>query len=354
MNNPALSLLGIRLPVIQAPMAGVSTPRLAAAVSEAGGLGSIAVGAGTPAKAAEAIAEVRRLTGRPFNVNLFCHRPAQADPAREAQWLEYLAPHFAALGASPPAQLREIYKSFVDDDPMLEVLLSARPAVVSFHFGLPPSHYIKALKDAGIVLMACATMPDEAAQVEDAGIDLLIAQGAEAGGHRGVFDPAAGDAEIGTFALTRLIASRNRLPVIAAGGIMDGQGIAAAMKLGACAAQLGTAFILCPESAATPHHRALLKNGQGLRTAVTSAISGRPARGIVNRFFDRIGAPGHPPIPDYPNAYDAAKALNAAATGKGVFDYSASWAGQGAALAREMPAAELLQVLEKELAENAG
>ena len=351
MNNPALSLLGIHFFVIQAPIAGVSTPRLAAAVSISGGLGSIAVGAGTPAKAAEAIAEVRRLTGRPFNVNLFSHRPAQADPTREAQWLEYLAPHFTALGASPPAQLREIYKSFVDDDPMLEVLLSARPAVVSFHFGLPPSHYIKALKDAGIVLMACATTPDEAAQVEDAGIDLLIAQGAEAGGHRGVFDPVAGDAEIGTFALTRLIASRNRLPVIAAGGIMDGQSIAAAMKLGACAAQLGTAFILCPESAATPHHRALIKNAQASRTAITSAISGRPARGIVNRFFDQIGAPGHPSIPDYPNASDAAMALNAAATGKGGFDYSARWAGQGVALAREMPAAALMQALQDELAQ---
>lgn len=350
MNNPILSLLGISLPIIQAPMAGVSTAKLVAAVSEAGGLGSIAVGAGTPAQARAAITEVRALTSKPFNVNVFCHRPAHQDPAREAHWLAYLAPHFAVAGATPPQGLKEIYKSFVNDEAMLDVLVAERPAVVSFHFGLPPQPFIDALKKVGVVLMATATTVDEAEQVEQAGIDVVVAQGVEAGGHRGVFDPEKGDAGIGTFALMRLLARSTRLPIVATGGIMDGQGIAAAMMLGASAAQLGTAFILCPESSANPHWRGLLKDGKSLQTEITSVISGRPARGIANRFFKEIGAAGHPLVPDYPIAYDAAKALHMAAVQKGLHDYSVNWAGQGAALAREMPAGELVRVLADEIA----
>lgn len=350
MKNSFLSLLGIRYPIIQAPMAGVSTPKLAAAVSEADALGSIAVGASTPGQAKAMIKEVRDLTDKPFNVNVFCHCPAKADPEREARWLKHLAPHFSALGAAPPATLKEIYKSFVNDEEMLYVLIDTMPAVVSFHFGLPPQSYIDALKRAGILLLASATMIEEAALIEKAGVDAIVAQGVEAGGHRGVFDPESGDAEISTFALTRFITSATHLPVIAAGGIMDGCGIAAAMTLGASAAQLGTAFILCPESSASPHWRSLLKSGQGIQTRITSVISGRPARGIPNRFFDEIGAEGHPSIPDYPITYDAAKALHAAAVQKGVYDYSVNWAGQGAALAREMPAADLVQLLAEELA----
>ena len=349
MTNPALSLLGIRFPIIQAPMAGVSTVRMAAAVSEAGGLGSIAIGAGNPGQARAAITELRGLTAKPFNVNLFCHRPAQADAAREERWLEYLAPHFAETGAAPPAGLKEIYKSFVDDKEMLDVLLTERPPVVSFHFGLPPQQSIDALKRAGIILMACATSPSEAMQIEQAGIDLVVAQGVEAGGHRGVFESTGADAGIGTFALVRLLARSVKLPVIAAGGIMDGQGIAAAMALGASAAQLGTAFILCPESSANAHYRARMKGPQVNDTRITDVISGRAARGLPNKLFDEIGASGHPPVPDYPIAYDAVKALSAAAAAKGMQDYAVNWAGQGAALAREMSAADLVRVLVEEL-----
>jgi nitronate monooxygenase len=349
MTNAALSLLGIRFPIIQAPMAGVSTIPMAAAVCEAGGLGSVAVGAGTPAQARAAIADMRNLTGKPFNVNVFCHRPAQADPAREARWLEYLAPHFAAVGAAPPVGLKEIYKSFVNDEEMLDVFLAERPAVVSFHFGLPPQRYIDALKGAGIVLMASATTVEEAQQVEQAGIDLLVAQGVEAGGHRGVFDSTGEDAGIGTFALVRLLARSVKLPVIAAGGIMDGQGIAAAMALGASAAQLGTAFILCPESSANAHFRSRMKSGETANTMISPVISGRAARGLPNKLFDDIGASGHPPVPDYPIAYDAVKSLSTAAAQKGVQDYAVNWAGQGAPLTREMPAAELVRVLAEEL-----
>lgn len=354
MKPDLLSLLRIDLPIIQAPMAGVSTAALAAAVSEAGALGSISVGAGDAQQGRAAIADVRRLTDRPFNVNVFCHRPAEADAAREAAWLDYLAPHFAANGAQPPAALREIYKSFVNDDDMLDLFLEARPAVVSFHFGLPDAHRIEALKDAGIVLLASATSVAEARQVEAAGIDAVVAQGYEAGGHRGLFDPERGDPAIGTFALTELVANAVRIPVIAAGGVMNGAGIAAAMRLGASAAQMGTAFILCPESSATKHHRALMQAGEGVITAVTDVVSGRPARGLVNRLFSEIGAPGHPPLPDYPIAYDAVKALNAAATKAGSSDFTVNWAGQGFPLARELPAGELVRLLGEELAQHGG
>jgi len=350
MKSDLLSLLRIDHPIIQAPMAGVSPPALAAAVSQAGALGSIAVGAGNAAQAEAAIAEVRRLTDRPFQVNAFCHRSAHADPAREAAWLGWLAPHFATHGAVPPTGLRTIYNSFLDDDAMLGVFLRTRPAVASFHFGLPHPHQVKALKQAGIVLMASATSVGEARAVEAAGIDVVVAQGYEAGGHRGVFDTDAPDPAIGTFSLVPLVARAVRIPVVAAGGIMDGAGIDAALRLGAAAAQMGTAFILCPESSATQHHRDLMAQGDALRTAVTDVISGRPARGLVNRLFSEVGALGHPPLPDYPIAYDAAKALHAAAAAQGNQDYSVNWAGQGFPLARALPAAELVRTLAKELA----
>ena len=339
--------LGVTHPIIQAPMAGTSTPALAAAVSNAGGLGSIAVGASTVEQARAAIAKTRALTARPFNVNLFCHRPATADPQREAAWLAHLQPWFAEFGAQPPTALREIYTSFVADEAMLALLVAERPAVVSFHFGLPPPAFIAALKQAGIVLLATATSVDEARAIEDAGIDAIVAQGIEAGGHRGVFDPAR-DQCIGTLALTRMLVAQCQLPVIAAGGIMDGAGIRAVQALGAVGAQLGTAFVACPESAADDAYRNALRT-PGIATAITSVISGRPARGIVNRFIREAGAPGHPPVPDYPIAYDAGKVLNAAARASGSAPFAAHWAGQGIALLREMPAAELVATLVAEM-----
>ena len=340
--------LGISHPIIQAPMAGVSTAALAAAVSNAGALGSIAVGAGNAGQARAAIRAVRDLTDRPFNVNVFAHRPARADARREAAWLDWLAAHFDAQEATAPLALREIYTSFLDDPAMLAVLVEERPAVVSFHFGLPTPSQVARLHAAGIVLMATATSPQEARSIEAAGIDVVVAQGIEAGGHRGTFDPTRPDAGLGTFALVQLVRASVAIPIVAAGGIMDGRGIAATLRLGASAAQLGTAFILAPESAATPHHRALLRDGCA-PTAMTDAISGRAARGIVNRFFDEIGGPGHPSVPDYPIAYDAAKALHAAAFGRGHQDYSVNWAGQAYPLARAMPAAALVAVLAAEL-----
>lgn len=339
--------LGIDYPIIQAPMAGTATPALAAAVSNAGGLGSISIAAVQAEAGRQMIRETRAATSKPFNINVFCHRLSVADAAREQAWLAHLQPYFAEFGAAAPEAIRDIYCSFQEDEGQLQVLLEERPPIVSFHLGLPPQARIDALKSAGITLLASATTLEEGLLAQDAGIDIIVAQGIEAGGHRGVFDPAH-DQGIGTLALVRVLVKHLSRPVIAAGGIMDGAGIAAAMNLGACAAQLGTAFILCPESAANEAYRRMLGSERARVTQVTTAISGRPARGIVNRFMAEVGAPSHPAVPGFGIAYDAGKQLIAAAAKAGNAEFAAHWAGQGAALARTMPAAELVAVLQRE------
>ncbi|UQY35465.1 nitronate monooxygenase [Pseudomonas fulva] len=341
------AVLGIDLPIIQAPMAGTATPALAAAVSNAGGLGSISIAAVQAEAGRQMIRETRAATGKPFNINVFCHRLSVADAAVERAWLAHLQPYFAEFGAVAPAAIRDIYCSFQEDEGQLEVLLEERPPIVSFHLGLPPQERIDALKRAGITLLASATTLEEGLLAQEAGIDIIVAQGIEAGGHRGVFDPAH-DQGIGTLALVRVLVKHLSRPVIAAGGIMDGAGIAAVMNLGACAAQLGTAFILCPESAANEAYRRMLGSERAQLTQVTRVISGRPARGIVNRFMAEVGAPGHPAVPGFGIAYDAGKQLIAAAAKAGNAEFAAHWAGQGAALARAMPAAELVEVLQRE------
>jgi nitronate monooxygenase len=344
-----LDRLGIAVPIVQAPMAGVSTPALAAAVSNAGGLGSLGVGATDAAGARAMIADLRARTDRAFNVNVFVHGRAKADPERETAWLQWLSPLFAEFRAEPPKSLRTIYKSFADDAEMLSMLIETKPPVVSFHFGLPSTEAIQGLKQAGATLLATATSLEEARKIEAAGIDVIVAQGIEAGGHRGVFDPAAPDDALGTVALTRVLVSKSKLPVIAAGGIMDGAGIAAALNLGAIAAQLGTAFIACPESAADDAYRAALAGPSAHHTRLTSLISGRPARSLASRFTDLHQSVADRIPPDYPIAYDAGKALHAAAKAKSEHGYGAHWAGQGAPLARAMPAAELVATLVREL-----
>ncbi|MBS0408609.1 MAG: nitronate monooxygenase [Proteobacteria bacterium] len=342
--------IGIQLPIIQAPMAGTSTPAMAAAVSNAGALGSIAVGAVDATAARAMIGAVRSGTSAPFNVNVFCHAPAKAEAARARDWLAALGHVFARYGAEPPGDLREIYASFVADEAMLALFLETRPPVVSFHFGLPSGETIGRLKAAGIVLFASATNLSEAEAAARAGVDAIVAQGYEAGGHRGVFDPRAPDSQLGVMALTRLLAGRIALPVIAAGGIMDGAGIAAVLDLGAQAAQLGTAFVGCPESSADQAYRDALFGPGAAMTEMTALISGRPARCLPNRFtalkdteLKGVAAP------DYPIAYDAGKALAAAARAKGEGGFGAQWAGQGAPLARALPAAELVRALRDEM-----
>jgi nitronate monooxygenase len=341
-------LIEIDVPIVQAPMAGVSTPEMAAAVSNAGALGSIGVGATAAAGAREMIAAFRARSKRSLNVNVFCHAPARPDAARQARFIERLRPELERYGAAPPRALREIYKSFVEDDAMLAVLVAERPKVVSFHFGVPSRERIAALQGAGIVLIGTATSVAEARALADAGASAIVAQGWEAGGHRGVFDPRARDDSTGTLALVRLCARAVNLPIIAAGGIMDGAGIAAALRLGASAAQLGTAFVACDESLADAGYRAALASDAAHHTVMTRAISGRPARCLANRFT----ALDHDDddVPDYPIAYDLGKALHAAAKARGEFGWGAQWAGQAAPLSRPMPAAALVELLKRELA----
>ena len=340
-----LSRLGLDHPIIQAPMAGTSTPALAAAVSNAGGLGSLGVASLGADGARDHIAQAQALTNRSINVNLFCHRTCPPDPARDARWIETMRPEFEKFGAEPPPVLRDIYKSFLVDDDMLEVLLELRPKVVSFHFGLPQKEKIAALKKTGAILFSSATSLDEALAAEEAGMDAVVAQGFEAGGHRGLFDPDGRDDQLSMAVLTEIVADRLSIPVIAAGGIMNGAGIASALKLGAVAAQLGTAFVGCSESAADAGYRAALGSAAAFHTTMTAAISGRPARCLANK-FTKIDASN---IAAYPNSYDLGKALNAAAKARGETGYGAQWAGQGAPLARFMPAADLMAVLVAEL-----
>lgn len=344
-----LALVGVDVPIVQAPMAGVSTPELAAAASDAGGLGSIAIGASSASQASEAIAATRALTDRPFNVNVFCHPPAARDAARERDWLRHLSPLFEEFGAQAPTELREIYTSYLQDDEAFRLLIEARPKVVSFHFGLPPADQVAAFREAGVVTMATATNPREATLVEAAGIDVIVAQGVEAGGHRGMFDVEVLDAGLSASVLVSLLARQSKIPVLAAGGIMDGSGVRAAMDLGAAGAQLGTTFVLCPESSANAAYRAALKSERAHDTRLTSAISGRPARGLANRLMLEAERPGAPRAAAYPLAYDAGKSLHAAASAKGSDAAAAFWAGQGAPLARELPAAELMTRLAADL-----
>ncbi|WP_260954344.1 NAD(P)H-dependent flavin oxidoreductase [Pseudomonas citri] len=352
MNKSLIQLLGIRHPIIQAPMVGVSTPLLAAAVTNAGGLGSLGLGGSTVEQAKALIQDTKAMTGGPLNVNLFCHRPASGDRLRSDAWIKHLTPHFQAFNSQPPTELAEIYRSFLAYEQMLDLLLEQRPEVVSFHFGVPPVTWIKALKERGIITLGCATTVSEAHEVAQAGIDVIVAQGVEAGGHRGVLEYELGeDAQIGLFALLRQVVKQINLPVIAAGGIMDGAGISAALALGAGAVQMGTAFLLCPESSTTAAHREALKSSRAADTRITRGISGRPARGLVNKLYFEAPGNGHQQaVPaEFPLAYDLSKKLHALALKSGCNDFAAQWAGQGAPLARELPAATLVQALVDEL-----
>lgn len=338
-----LTRLELAHPIIQAPMAGVSTPAMAAGVANAGGLGSLGLGASSADVAGKMLSQARALTNGALNANVFCHAPAVADAAKQSAWLARMAPEFARFDATPPDQLSEIYQSFLTDDAMFQMLLDQAPNVVSLHFGLPSADRIGALRDKGIFLMATATNPTEARLIQDAGIDAVVAQGWEAGGHRGMFDPSASDSRLGTLALTRILARDLSIPVIAAGGIMDSAGIRAALDLGAAAAQLGTAFIGCFESSANDGYRAALSSDAAHETLMTPILSGRPARSLTTP-LTRWGQDAETAeVPAYPIAYDAAKALAAAALAKGDQSFGAQWAGQGAPLAKvNVPVAEIM------------
>ena len=340
--------LGLTAPIFLAPMAGASTPELAAAVANAGGLGALGLGALCAADAQAAIVATRALTERPFQINFFCHTPETPDAERIRIWQNHIAPHFAHLGALPPQGLHAVYASFLEEPALLELALRQRPAAVSFHFGLPAPEQLAALKAAGILTMVSVTQPSEALLAEQAGIDVLIAQGIEAGGHRGMFDPAR-DPGYSTLALVRLLAGQTTLPIVAAGGIMNGADIRACLHAGAAAAQLGTAFLPCPESGASALWRNKLLDAPA--TQITDSISGRPARALLNHWHTRIDVPNRPPHAGYPYSYDLGKQLHTAALRHGEHGFAAYWAGAGAARARRMDAAQLMRTLCDELAQ---
>ena len=340
--------LGLTAPIFLAPMAGASTPELAAAVANAGGLGALGLGALCAADAQAAIVATRALTERPFQINFFCHTPETPDAERIRIWQNHIAPHFAHLGALPPPSLHAVYASFLEEPALLELALRQRPAAVSFHFGLPAPAQLAALKAAGILTMVSVTQPSEALLAEQAGIDVLIAQGIEAGGHRGMFDPAR-DPGYSTLALVRLLAGQTTLPIVAAGGIMNGADIRACLHAGAAAAQLGTAFLPCPESGASALWRNKLLDAPA--TQITDSISGRPARALLNHWHTRIDVPNRPPHAGYPYSYDLGKQLHTAALRHGEHGFAAYWAGAGAARARRMDAAQLMRTLCDELAQ---
>lgn len=341
--------LSLRTPIFQAPMAGISTPALAAAVSEAGGLGALGLGASSVEVAREAIKATRARTTRPFAVNFFCHTPPPRDQQVEKAWLARLQPHFARLEAQTPEGLEEIYQPLRAGSEMADMVLEEAPAVVSFHFGLPQPQLLKALRARGCLTLASATSLHEAQTIMGAGLDGVIVQGWEAGGHRGSFDPQAPDERLPMRPLlAKIRANLPETPLVAAGGLSNGADIAEMLALGAQAAQLGTAFLACPESATGPAHRELLTT-ENATTTMTAAISGRMARCLVNE-FTALGEGAAPEeIPAYPLAYDAGKALNAAALKRGENGYGAQWAGTGHSSALTLPAAQIMARLEKQL-----
>jgi nitronate monooxygenase len=343
-NKRLTDLLGIEHPIVLSPMAGIGTPALAAAVCEAGGLGSVGCGPLPPAAAAETIEALRRLTSRPINVNFFCHARATIDATRDLAWRERLAPYYRELGLDPdaPPPVTDIPPF---GDAHCAIVEKARPEVVSFHFGLPEPALLGRVKAAGCRVLSSATTVEEALWLEVHGADAIIAQGFEAGGHRGTF--LAPDvvqtlpSQPGTLALVPQVVDAVDVPVIAAGGIADGRGITAALALGAAAVQMGTAFLLCPESATPAPHRDALRRTRACATVVSNLMTGRPARLLPNRLTREVG-PILSGLPDFPLPMGALQPLRAKAEQQPNSDFTPLWAGQGAALAQEMPAKALM------------
>lgn len=339
--------LGIQQPIFLAPMAGVSTPTLAAAVSNMGGLGALGLGAASSIEEIrQAILATQKLTPFPFQVNFFCHKAVPYDAIQAKQWIAYLAPHFAEFNAEVPQTLNKIYPSFCENDAILSVLLETKPKAVSFHFGLPRVEQLRALQQAGIITMLSVTQLSEAVAAYQAGIDIIIAQGIEAGGHRASFNPLC-DAALSTLELVILLRQYLEIPIVAAGGIMTGADIRMYLELGASAAQLGTAFVQCAESAASEAYRAALFE-QPI-TQISDSISGRPARGLFNAWHQLIDIPEKPLTAGYPYSYDLAKQLNIAASKQGEHGFSAFWAGNNVANIRRLDAQALMRSLIDEL-----
>jgi nitronate monooxygenase len=335
-------LVGIKHPIVLAPMAGAMDYELVAAVSEAGGLGSLPCAMLTAQTLRDQFAKIRAMTDKPVNMNFFCHTAPVPDSAREARWRDRLKPYYEELGIDPSAPvLSSNLAPF--DAAFCEVIEELKPQVVSFHFGLPEAPLLARVKAAGAVVMSSATVAEEAVWLERHGADVVIAQGYEAGGHRGMFLSDDIAAQVGTFALVPQVVDAVKVPVIAAGGIADARGIAAAFALGAAGVQIGTAFLHCPEAKISSTHRAALKSPGDAGTALTNLMTGRPGRCIVNRIMREMGPMGEAPA--FPLAAGALAPLRATAEAAGSSDFSPMWSGQAAALGVAMPAGALTHKL---------
>jgi nitronate monooxygenase len=337
------SLLGVELPIIQAPMAGVQGSALAVAVSNAGGLGSLPCAMLSPEAMRSELAAIASQTKKPYNVNFFCHTPPVPSPERAAAWQARLAPYYQELGLDPSA-IPEGGGRAPFSAEAAEVLAEFRPPVVSFHFGLPAPELLARVRTWGAKILSSATTVEEARWLEARGVDAIIAQGVEAGGHRGMFLSDDLTTQVGTLALVPQIVSAVKTPVIAAGGIADARGARAALALGAIGVQVGTAYLLCPEAATSALHRAALKSEAARHTALTNVFSGRLARGIVNRIVREVG-PISAAAPAFPLAASAVAPLRAKAESQQSGDFSPLWSGQNASGCKEVPAGQLTREL---------
>ena len=341
-----MDLFKIAHPIVLGPMAGAVDADLVVEVSEAGGLGSLPVAMLNEQQMRDQIAKIRSRTKKPINVNFFCHKPPVLNNAREHAWRERLKPYYQELGIDPAAPVPSSNRTPFDAA-FCAAMEELKPEVVSFHFGLPDAALVKRVKATGCLVISSATTVAEAKWLEANGCDVVIAQGVEAGGHRGMFLTEDLATQVGIFALLPQVVDAVKVPVIAAGAVSDARGIAAAFALGASGVQIGTAYMFCPESKILPPHRAALKSARDDGTALTNLMTGRPARGFINRVMREIG-PVNPIAPDFPLAGGALAPLRAKAETQGSGDFSPLWAGQAAALGRELPARELTAKLAAE------
>lgn len=345
----AESFLGLIYPIIQAPMAGVQGSALAIAVTNAGGLGSLPCAMLSPESVRAEVALMRSGINSSngdfglFNLNFFCHRLPLPDAKTEATWRDQFSDAYRQYAINPaeinPAPLRRPF-----NEEMAAVVEETKPLLVSFHFGLPETSLLERVKRSGTKIMSTATTVEEAIWLEAHGVDIVIAQGLEAGGHRGMFLTDDLTTQVGTFALLPQVIAAVKLPVVAAGGIVDARGVKAAMELGAAAVQVGTVYMLCPEATTSPVHRAALQSDQVQHTAITNIFTGRPARGIVNRMIRSLG-PINPLAPQFPLAVSASAPLRVKAEAEGLGDFSPLWAGQNATGCHEMAAGMLTKEL---------
>jgi len=338
-----IDLFKTEFPIVLAPMAGVMDAELVIAAAKGGALGSLPCAMLSAEKAREQIQIIRQRVSAPVNMNFFCHKPVPADPAREARWKERLAPYYKELGLDPAAPINAANRAPFDAA-TCSVVQELKPEIVSFHFGLPEQSLLARIKAAGCKVMASATTVREAIWLEEHGADVIVAQGAEAGGHRGMFLTDNIAEQPGTFALVPQVVDAVKVPVVAAGGIADGRGIAAAFALGAAGVQIGTAYLRCPESKVSAPARTALAQGRDDSTVITNVMTGRPARGLVNRVMDEVG-PISPDAPEFPHAATALGPLKAAAEKHGKLDFTNLWAGQAVRLGKDMRAAELTRAL---------